>query len=210
MGAHRRGFLQRERASPGFLHRIASPFPCLARIAAHIALSLCCARCVFQKAPVFPGILWEFMKRNAIFQAISDISEPVLAIFLGNLANFEPYTNPQTLDFSQNVYFSWRFSKVMNQKLCILRNFCNFERFLRKHPLKLLIFMCIYRKCQFFWHVLGSFAKNALFLLGNFAPFVTRFCQAFFPPFFFSLLFFLCLSFWDQRLLLPPHTSQNA
>ena len=33
MGAHRRGFLQRERASPD----IASPFPCLARIAAHIA-----------------------------------------------------------------------------------------------------------------------------------------------------------------------------
>ena len=37
MGAHRRGFLQPERASPGFLHRIASPFPCLARVATHIA-----------------------------------------------------------------------------------------------------------------------------------------------------------------------------
>ena len=37
MGAHRRGFPQRERASPGFLHGIASPFPCLAPTAAHTA-----------------------------------------------------------------------------------------------------------------------------------------------------------------------------
>ena len=31
------GFPQRERASPGVLHRIASPFPCLARVPTHIA-----------------------------------------------------------------------------------------------------------------------------------------------------------------------------
>ena len=34
---HRRGYSQRERASPGFLRRIASPLPCLARVATRIA-----------------------------------------------------------------------------------------------------------------------------------------------------------------------------
>ena len=108
----------------------------IARIAAHIALSLYCAHCVFHENAYFLWILWKIMRRNAIFQAISDISEPVwgdITIFVGKAGHFGFKQSPKALDFSRTFIFPGIFLEVMNKNLFPWGFlFCNFEPFSEK------------------------------------------------------------------------------
>ena len=100
----------------------------------------------FTKTPTFPGILWKIWRRNTIFQAISDISEPVLGrhhYFSWDIWPFSTLNNPPKPLTFQKTFIFVAFFGGFEQNLVFPRFFCNFDPFLRKHPLKTVIFLII-------------------------------------------------------------------